>query len=109
MATTRQSTSLNAFLSPEERADKIARWGEIRAMSKDEAAANLAGEELESYNNYYEEVRDGIVKMQELANIMMADVNKADGIEPKTKGQRKRDMWAKKQARAAANAAAALN
>lgn len=78
-------------------------------MTKEEAAANLSGEELETYSNYYTEVREGVLKMQELAQIMMQDVNKSEGIAPKTKGQRKRDMWAKKQHRAACNAAAALN
>jgi len=76
-------------------------------MTKEEAASNLSGEELETYNNYYTEVRDGVLKMQELAQIMMADVDKGKGVEPKTKNQRKRDKWAKVQARAAANAAAA--
>jgi len=78
-------------------------------MTADEAAANLAGEELETYNAYYTEVRDGVLKMQELAAVMMKDVDKASGIAPKTKGQRKRDMWAKKVARKAANEAALLN
>mmetsp|Transcript_117 Transcript_117/g.249 ORF Transcript_117/g.249 Transcript_117/m.249 type:complete len:132 (+) Transcript_117:121-516(+) len=105
--TSRRSTSLNEFLSPEERADTIGRWGEIRAMTKEEASASLSGDELESYNNYYAEVRDGVLKMQELAQLMMADVDKGKGVQPKTKGQRKRDKWAKVQARAAANAAAA--
>mmetsp|Transcript_17995 Transcript_17995/g.31010 ORF Transcript_17995/g.31010 Transcript_17995/m.31010 type:complete len:132 (-) Transcript_17995:93-488(-) len=107
VTSSRPSTSLNNFLTPEERSDKITRWGEIRAMTKEEAAANLSGEELETYNNYYTEVREGVLKMQELAQIMMADVDKGKGVEPKTKGQRKRDKWAKVQARAAANAAAA--
>ena len=99
------STSLNDILTPDERADKIKRWGEIRAMTKEEASANLSGEQLETYNNYYTEVRDGVLQMQELAQLMMKDVLKADGIQPKTKGQRKRDKWAKVQARETARAA----
>ena len=106
VTSSRRSTALNEFLTPEERADKIQRWGEIRTMTKEEAAADLSGEELETYNNYYTEVREGVLKMQELAQIMMKDVDKAQGKEPKTKGQRKRDAWARKQKRAAANAAA---
>jgi len=43
-----------------------------------------------------------------LAEMMNKDVSKVDGIEPKTKGQRKRDAWARRQARDAANAAAAV-
>jgi len=104
---TTSSTSLNEIISAEERATKIARWGEIRAMSKEEAAANLSTEDLETYTNYYAEVREGVLKMQELAKLMMQDVDKAKGIAPKTNGQRKRDKWARVQARAAANAAAA--
>lgn len=109
VTTSRPATALNEFLSPEDRASKIERWGEIRAMTKDEAAAQLSGEEKETYDNYYTEVREGVLKMQELAQVMMADVDKAKGIAPKTKNQRKRDKWAKVQARAAANAAAAAN
>jgi len=77
-------------------------------MTKDEAAANLSGEELETYNRYYTEVREGVLQMKELAEMMNKDVSKVDGIEPKTKGQRKRDAWARRQARDAANAAAAV-
>eukprot|EP00986_Skeletonema_menzelii_P019037 scaffold27055_cov155-Skeletonema_menzelii.AAC.2 len=105
MATSRRSTALNEFLSPEERADKITRWGEIRSMTADEAAANLAGEELEAYNRYYEEVREGVLKMQELAGLMMKDVE-PPRIQPKSKNQRKRDKWALVQRREAAKAAA---
>jgi hypothetical protein len=78
-------------------------------MTKDDAAANLSGEELEAYNRYYDEVREGVLQMKELAEMMNKDVSKIDGIEPKTKGQRKRDAWARIQAREAANAAAWLN
>ena len=74
-------------------------------MSKDEAAANLSGEELEAYNRYYEEVRDGVLKMQEFAQFMMKDVE-PPRIQPKSKNQRKRDKWAKVQAREAAKAGA---
>jgi len=76
-------------------------------MTKEEATANLTAEDLETYTNYYSEVRDGVLKMEELAKEMMKDVNKAEGAQPKTKGQRKRDLWAKKQHRAACNEAAA--
>jgi hypothetical protein len=105
MATSRRSTTLNAFLSPEERTPKIERWGEIRAMTADEAAANLSGEELEAYNRYYAEVREGVLKMEELSKLMMKDVE-PPRIAPKSKGQRKRDKFALVQRREAAKAAA---
>mmetsp|Transcript_1626 Transcript_1626/g.3078 ORF Transcript_1626/g.3078 Transcript_1626/m.3078 type:complete len:125 (+) Transcript_1626:152-526(+) len=99
----RHCTALNEFLSPEERADKIQRWGEIRAMSAEEAEANLSGEELETYKRYYAETREGVLKMQELAKLMMKGVE-PPRIAPKSKSQRKRDKWAKVQAREAARA-----
>eukprot|EP00804_Cyclotella_cryptica_P010421 CCRYP_018144-RA/>CCRYP_018144-RA protein AED:0.27 eAED:0.27 QI:184/1/1/1/1/1/2/1218/129 len=99
------STTLHESLSVEERASKIARWGEIRAMTQEEANAQLSVEELEAYNRYYAEMREGVLKMQELATIMMKNVE-PPRIMPKTKGQRKRDKWARVQAREAANASA---
>lgn len=107
-ASSRLPTSLNELLSQEERTDKINRWGTIRSMTKEQATSALSPEELETYNNYFAEVREGILKMQELAKLVMIDVEKADGIAPKTKGQRKRDKWARVQKRMAANAAAAI-
>ncbi|KAL3815716.1 hypothetical protein ACHAXA_004918 [Cyclostephanos tholiformis] len=106
--TTATTTSLNEFLSAEERADKISRWSEIRSMTREEASSSLSPEDLETYNNYYAEVRDGVLKMQELASLIMQSVDKAKGIAPKTKGQRKRDKFARVQARAAGKAAAAI-
>ena len=82
----------------------IQRWGEIRAMSQEEADAQLSGEELETYHRYYKEMREGVLQMQELAQLMMKNVE-PPRIQPKTKGQRKRDKWARVQAREAAKAA----
>ena len=104
MATSRRSTALNEFLSPEDRAGKIVRWGEVRQMTADEAAANLSGEELEAHTRYYAETREGVLKMEELANLMMKDVE-PPRIAPKSKNQRKRDKWDLTQRRAAAKAA----
>jgi len=99
------STTLFAFLTPEERSTQIARWSEIRSMTAEEASSSLSGDELEAYNRYYAEMREGVLKMQELATIMMKGVE-PPRIKPKSKGQRKRDAWARVQARAAANAQA---
>lgn len=76
----------------------------IRAMTADEAKANLSGEDLETYERYFSEMRESVLKMKELATLMMKDVE-PPRIQPKTKGQRKRDMFAKVQAREAARAA----
>ena len=77
-------------------------------MTKEQASTSLSPEDMETYNNYYAEVRDGVLKMQELVGLIMQSVDKTKGIAPKTKGQRKRDKFARVQARAAGNAAAAL-
>jgi hypothetical protein len=77
-------------------------------MTKEQAASALSPEELETYNNYFAEVREGVLKMQELAKLVMQDIDKTKEIAPKSKSQRKRDKWARVQARAAGNAAAAL-
>jgi hypothetical protein len=74
-------------------------------MTAEEASSSLSGDELEAYNRYYAEMREGVLKMQELATIMMKGVE-PPRIKPKSKGQRKRDAWARVQARAAANAQA---
>lgn len=66
-------------------------------MSQEEADAQLQGEELEAYNRYYKEMREGVLKMEELVKIMMKDVE-PPRIAPKTKKQRKADKWAKEQA-----------
>lgn len=59
------------------------------------------------YNRYYEEMREGVMKMQEFAQFVMKDVDKEKRIKPKSKGQRKRDRWAIVQKREAAKATAA--
>ena len=41
-----------------------------------------------------------------IVNVDDGGCREGKGVEPKTKGQQKRDVWAKKQARAAANAEA---
>jgi hypothetical protein len=74
-------------------------------MTAEEADSQLEGEEREAYHEYHQEVREGVLKMQELAALMMKDVE-PPRIKPKTKGQRKRDKWARVQAREAAKAAA---
>ena len=82
------------------------RWREIRLFSDEEAEAQLEGEELENWQNYHQAVKDDIEKMKQIAEMMMKSVE-PPRIQPKGKKQRKRDKWAKIQAREAARAAQA--
>jgi len=81
------------------------RWAEIRLYSDEEAKEKLSGEELEAYERYNAKVKEDIKKAQELA-LMMAKSVEIPQVAKKSKTQRKKDAWAKKQAVAAANAAA---
>jgi Fe2+ transport system protein B len=81
------------------------RWAEIRLYSDEEAKQKLSGEELEAYERYHAKVKEDIEKAQDLA-MRMAKAVEIPQVAKKSKTQRKKDAWAKKQARAAADAAA---
>ena len=104
---------MNALPKPEDCTPEVAaeieyakRWGEIKVLSRAEADSQLEGEELEAYNNFYQHVSDDLERMSSIANMIVKSLEKKKEIKPKTKGQRKRDKWAKVQAREAARAAA---
>mmetsp|Transcript_13570 Transcript_13570/g.19794 ORF Transcript_13570/g.19794 Transcript_13570/m.19794 type:complete len:135 (+) Transcript_13570:36-440(+) len=103
------STALYARIPDEERSPdlmelkgKMDRWAEIRSMSPEEAEANLSGDELESYKNNNQLCVDDIEKAKEIAKMMLKSVE-PPRIAPKTKGQRKRDKYARKVALEAAS------
>mmetsp|Transcript_22732 Transcript_22732/g.47185 ORF Transcript_22732/g.47185 Transcript_22732/m.47185 type:complete len:136 (-) Transcript_22732:1661-2068(-) len=111
-AISRSSTSLMARVPDEDRTPEMKeiydiadRWAEIRLYSDEEAKEKLSGEELEAYERYNAKVKEDIKKAQELA-LMMAKSVEIPQVAKKSKTQRKKDAWAKKQAVAAANAAA---
>jgi len=87
---------------------KIAdRWASIRLLSDEEAEAQLSGEELANFKAYHSVIKEDMERMQKIAQMMLKNLEPPQ-VKPKTKGQRKRDKWARVQKRAAANAAAAL-
>ena len=86
-----------------ENAKLAARWKEIRLLSDEEAEAQLEGEELETFKEYHQAVKDDIEKMKQIAEMMMKSVE-PPRVKAKGKKQRKRDKWAKKQAIEAARA-----
>lgn len=79
------------------------KWNEIRQMSKEEAEKLDEPEWKEAYNRYYEKYDSDMEKMQEIAGKLKKMIEPAK-VQKKTKGQRKRDAWAKVQAREAARA-----
>merc|ERR1712157_687003 len=107
-STTRSITSLNQAVPDVELTEeqlemrrKCERWGAIKVLSEEEARAQLEGEELESYLEYHQHIADDIERMKAIAEMMVKDMEKKKVIKPKTKGQRKRDKWAKVQERMA--------
>lgn len=85
-------------------AAKGARWSEIRLLSDEEAEAQLSGDELESYKSYHADVKEGIEKLEKVAEMMLKSLE-PPRVKAKGKKQRKRDKWAKVSAIAAARAA----
>ena len=79
-------------------------WKVIRLLSDEDAEDQLSGDELESYKSYHQAIKDDMVKMTEIAKLMMKSVE-PPRVKPKGKKQRKRDKWAKKVAVAQAEAA----
>lgn len=83
---------------------KIAeKWTDIRLLSRDEAKAQLDGEWLEAYNRFYEKYDKDMDYMQEIADKLQTMIEPPK-VQKKSKGQKKRDAWAKVQAREAARA-----
>ena len=85
-------------------AAKAARWSEIRLLSDEEAEAQLSGDELESFKSYHADVKEGIEKLEKVAEMMLKSLE-PPRVKAKGKKQRKRDKWAKVSAIAAARAA----
>ena len=71
------------------------KWNEIRHMSRDEAQKSLDGEWLEAYNRFYELYDSDMERMTEIVTNLEKSINQAK-IPKKTKGQRRRDAYARK-------------
>lgn len=109
----RSHTALSAWISEAEMTPdqleikKITdKWTEVRHLSREEAEAQLEGEWLEAYNRFYTKYDEDMEKMTEISKMMQKAIEPPK-VAKKSKGQKKRDKWAKIQAREAARAAAA--
>lgn len=81
---------------------KIAqKWAEVRHLPKEEAQSQLDGEYLEAYNRFYQKYDEDMNHMTEIA-IMLKKAIEPPRVQKKSQGQKKRDKWAKVQAREAA-------
>jgi hypothetical protein len=81
------------------------KWAEIRLMDREEAEKTLEGEWLEAYNRFFEKYDDDMTRMTEIAEKVQKMIEPPRAPK-KSKGQRKRDLYAKVLQRAADRAAA---
>ena len=79
------------------------KWTEIRHMDRAEAEKELDGEWLEAYNRFYEKYDDDMTRMTEIAE-KLEKMIEPPKVEKKSKGQKRRDAYAKVLAREAARA-----
>jgi tRNA(Phe) wybutosine-synthesizing methylase Tyw3 len=74
-------------------------WSEVRLKSREEVAAMADSEKwLEAYDRYNERFEKDMSKMMEIAD-RLKKLIEPEKVEKKTKGQRKRDAYARKLAR----------
>lgn len=104
------TVALKAALAEDEMTDtqkEIAsiqeKWAEVRFMSPEEAA-NLEPEWKEAYDRFNEKYDHDMERMTEITEKLQKMIEPPK-VEKKTEGQRRRDKWAKVQARAALRAA----
>ena len=79
------------------------KWNEVRMMDKDDIGS-LEPEWKEAYERFHDKYNSDMEKMTDIAQKLQKLIEPPK-VEKKTKGQRKRDAWAKVQAREAARAA----
>ena len=98
----RAQTQLNVAL-PEDKVtdarkeimDIQSKWNEIRHLDREEAAKTLDGDWLEAYNRFYEKYDDDMTRMTEIVG-KLEKMIEPPKVAKKTKGQKKRDAYARK-------------
>jgi hypothetical protein len=102
------NTALKAFVPVEDMTadqlkikDMVDKWRVVRLMDRAQAEAELDEEWMAAYNKYHENYNKHIELMMEIKE-KVAVMIEPPKIEKKGKKQRKRDIFAKKQAREAA-------
>jgi hypothetical protein len=74
------------------------KWGEIRLLDRETAQKELDGEWLEAYNRFFEKYTEDMDRAIEYARKLEKMIEPVQ-VEKKTKGQRKRDAYARVLAR----------
>jgi hypothetical protein len=101
-ATTQLSAALpEDLLSDDQKQirDIQAKWNEVRQLSREEAESSLEGDWLEAYNRFYEKYDDDMTRMTEIAEKVQKMIEPPK-VQKKTKGQKRRDAYARKLERA---------
>lgn len=75
------------------------KWNSIRHLDRDVAQKELDGEWLEAYNRFYEKYDDDMTRMSEIAE-KLEKMIEPPKVDKKTKGQKRRDAFARKMERA---------
>mmetsp|Transcript_7992 Transcript_7992/g.17194 ORF Transcript_7992/g.17194 Transcript_7992/m.17194 type:complete len:124 (-) Transcript_7992:132-503(-) len=73
------------------------KWNEVRHLSREEATAQLEGEWLEAHGRFYDQYDDDMERMIEIVTKLEKQIEQPR-IQKKTKGQRRRDAFARKSA-----------
>mmetsp|Transcript_12942 Transcript_12942/g.24265 ORF Transcript_12942/g.24265 Transcript_12942/m.24265 type:complete len:132 (-) Transcript_12942:865-1260(-) len=74
------------------------KWSEIRHYDREEAESKLDGEWLEAYNRFYELYDEDMTKMEQIVKSLESYVDPPK-VQKKSKGQKRRDAYARKLAR----------
>ena len=72
-----------------------AKWSEIRHLTREEAKEQLDGEWLEAYNRFYELYDSDMERMEEIVTKLEKQIE-PPRVQKKTKGQKRRDAYARK-------------
>ena len=107
---TRSSTALAALIPEDEMSENQKeilqiqkKWSEVRHLTREEAASQLEGDWLEAHTRFYDKYDADMTRMTEITQILQKAIEPPK-VEKKTEGQKRRDKWARVQAREAARA-----
>mmetsp|Transcript_2990 Transcript_2990/g.7163 ORF Transcript_2990/g.7163 Transcript_2990/m.7163 type:complete len:130 (+) Transcript_2990:169-558(+) len=75
-----------------------AKWTEVRHLSREEAEEQLDGEWLEAHTRFYDQYDSDMDRMIEIVTKLEKQIE-PNRVEKKTKGQKRRDAYARKLAR----------
>ena len=74
------------------------KWSEIRHLTREEAKEQLDGEWLEAHTRFYDQYDSDMERMEEIIETLEKQIE-PPRVQKKTKGQKRRDAYARKLAR----------